>query len=80
MKKRNNPLNVLFILAIVFVNYSCQKPQDWECTCECKPTGGSSFTKSTPIENMKKSEAMSTCTDFGKAMVNGNGSWKCEIK
>lgn len=72
-------LNLFIAVACLMVFASCQKPKDWTCTCDCKPTGGSSKTETTTIKNSKQSAANTACADYGKAKVGGNGTWNCKI-
>lgn len=71
---------IFTLLTIVAVSCKKQTPRDWECTCDCKPIGGNSFTANTTIINQTQSDANETCTEFWKAKMQGNGTWKCTIK
>jgi len=73
-------LKFVLYASCLLMSFSCQKPKDWECSCDCTPIGGSTSTKTTAITNAKQSEANSRCSEYGKAQVGGNGTWKCTIK
>ncbi|MES2681336.1 MAG: hypothetical protein V4635_15685 [Bacteroidota bacterium] len=69
---------LLFFAICLLALASCQKPKDWTCTCEVKPSGGTTRTETATIKNKKSSEASTICGDYGKAQVNGNGTWNCK--
>jgi len=73
-------VSIIILGLVACIGTSCEKTKDWTCTCECKPIGGSAFTATGSIPNSKQSDANTKCSDYGKAQVNGNGTWKCSIK
>ncbi|MBL7931227.1 MAG: hypothetical protein JNL60_04980 [Bacteroidia bacterium] len=71
-------MKTLYLPAIVCLFISCQKPKNWECSCDVTTSSGSA-TKTKEITNTKKRDANEECADYGKRLIGGNGKYVCKI-
>lgn len=71
-------MKTLYLAVLVCLFISCQKPKDWDCTCDVDTNAGSA-TKTITISNTKKRQANEKCADYGKKLINGNGRYVCRI-
>jgi hypothetical protein len=69
----------LFFLLGAVLMMSCQKKQDWDCTCTIKNAGDPSFTVNEVILNETQSAANDQCNEYGQSYFSGNGSYSCKI-
>ena len=71
-------MKVYLVALVAVLVISCQKPKDWDCTCEYSALRGSGK-ESMAITNKKRMDANEYCTQFGKDLIRGNGSYKCKL-
>ena len=68
----------IFVTAAIVSLSSCAKKKDWNCSCDVTGLNNNgTFTKT--IMQKKQNEANTECTDYGKALMGGNGTYKCKI-
>ncbi len=54
------------------------KKKDWNCSCDVTGLNNNgTFTKT--IKQKTQTNANTECTDYGKALIGGNGTYKCKI-
>lgn len=70
-------MKIYFTILVALLLSACQKPKDWECTCKYDGAFGSG-TETTTITNKTQSEASTACTNYGKSLTGGNGSYNCK--
>ncbi len=67
-----------FIILATISLSSCMKKKDWNCSCEVTGlSNNGTFTKT--IQQQTQSNANTECTNYGKALMGGNGTYKCKI-
>jgi len=67
----------LLLVSVVLLT-ACSKPKDWTCTCDYDSlSGNGTATKS--IMDKKQVDANTECTDYGKTLIGGNGTYTCKI-
>ena len=69
---------IVFIIIVVVSLSSCMKKKDWKCTCDVTGlSNNGQYTKT--ITQKTQSDANTECTNYGKALMGGNGTYKCSI-
>jgi hypothetical protein len=72
-------LSITLLLACGLLCACAKKQENWSCSCDVKPAGSSTTTNKTlQINDKTSTEASEACEDFGKATVQGNGTWACK--
>ncbi|MBP7808925.1 MAG: hypothetical protein KA163_06515 [Bacteroidia bacterium] len=67
-----------FIIVAIVSLSSCMKKKDWNCSCDVTGlSNNGTFTKT--IQQETQSNANTECTNYGKALMGGNGTYKCKI-
>lgn len=67
-----------FIIVAIVSLSSCMKKKDWNCSCDVTGlSNNGTFTKT--IQQQTQSNANTECTNYGKALMGGNGTYKCKI-
>lgn len=70
-------MKLFSIVLIVVITSSCQKPKNWDCTCDYNNLNGSGTT-TYHISNKKQNDANSTCNQYGASLAT-NGTSKCKL-
>lgn len=69
--------SVIILMAVISLS-SCAKKKDWNCSCDVTGLNNNgTFTKT--IQQKTQTDANSECTDYGKALMGGNGTYKCKL-
>lgn len=64
-------------MAVLFLS-ACMKKKDWDCSCDVTGlSNNGNFHKD--ITQKTQSQANTECSDYGKALMGGNGTYKCKI-
>jgi hypothetical protein len=70
--------NLSILIAAIALMCSCSK-KDWSCSCEISGTANNNGTKTKTIMGKTKSLDNSECGEYGKALIAGNGVYKCKV-
>jgi hypothetical protein len=70
--------NLSILLAAVALMCSCSK-KDWNCQCDISGSFSNNGTHNKTIMGKTKSQANSECGEYGKALIGGNGVYKCKV-